>query len=99
MTSPEDAKTLFADATADFSTITGSPTGDNVKYITEVLTNLLQSINVPGGKDSLLGLLDDDAQYQTKWGHSIDRLAVSLPAYDETIATNVINTVHNYGSI
>ena len=69
MTSPEGAKTLFAD-TADFPTITGSPTDDDVKNITEVLTDLLQSIDVPGGKDSLLGLLDNDAQYYTKWGHS-----------------------------
>ena len=91
MTSPEDAKTLFVNATADFPTITGSPTDDDFRNITEVLTNLLQSINIPGDFDSLLGLLDDDAQYTSKFGHSFDRLAVPLPAYNETIAIDVTN--------
>ena len=84
MTSPEDAKNLFADATSDFLTITGSPTDGDVKNITEVLTNLLQSIDAPGGQYSLLGLLDNGAQYTSKYGHSFDRLDVSLPAYNET---------------
>ena len=80
MTSPEDAKTLFADATADFPAITGSPTDDDVKNITEVLKNLLQSIDIPGGSDSLSGLLDDDADYRAEYGHSFDRLLQVMSA-------------------
>ena len=41
MTSPEDETHYFANVTADFPTITGSPTDDNVKNVTKVPTNLL----------------------------------------------------------
>ena len=63
------------------------------KNITKILTNLLQSIDIPGGQDSLSGLLDDNAQYKSEYGHFFDRLAVSLPAYYKTIATDASNAV------
>ena len=63
------------------------------RNITEVLTNILQSIDIPGGSNSLSGLLDDDVQYKSEYGHSFDRLAVPLPANDKIIAADESNAV------
>ena len=65
MTTPKEAKILFANAMADFPAITGSPTDNDVKKIREVLTNILQSIDVSGSAYSLSDLLDDDGDYQS----------------------------------
>ena len=63
MTTPEDAKLLISDAAATFPAIIGAPTDDDLKTIREFLTNLLQSIEVAGGNDSLSGLVDNPAAY------------------------------------
>ena len=68
MATLEGAENLFADATTDFPAITDSPTDDNVNFFCEVLTNLLHSIDVLGGADSISGLLDDNADYMGRAG-------------------------------
>ena len=85
MTTVEEAKYLFSDGTANFSSITGAPTNDDVKRIHEVLTNLLQSIDVPGGEDSLSGILGNPDAYRSTHVHACDYLEVTLTAYDLTI--------------
>ena len=78
----------------DFTTITGSPSDDNIKKICEVLINLLQSIDVRGSADSLSGLLDND-DYLGKWGHSFDRLAIVLIVYEPNIQTDATDAIHS----
>ena len=39
MLTPEDAKTVVADATADYPAIVGAPTDDDMKKLTEFLSN------------------------------------------------------------
>ena len=49
MTTPEDAKELFAEAQASFTPIVGAPNDDDVKRLNEAFVNALQLIDVPGG--------------------------------------------------
>ena len=93
MTTPEDAKLLIADAAATFPAIVGAPTDDDLKNICEFLTNLLQSIDVAGGNDSLSDLVDDSAAYATAYGHAFDRLEAVLAPYDPSIASDASNAV------
>jgi hypothetical protein len=67
MMTPEDAKLMIADAAATFPVIVGAPTDDDLKNIREFLTNVLQSIDVAGGDDSLSGLVNDSAAYATAY--------------------------------
>eukprot|EP00804_Cyclotella_cryptica_P000193 CCRYP_016175-RA/>CCRYP_016175-RA protein AED:0.26 eAED:0.26 QI:0/0/0/0.6/0.75/0.8/5/0/1027 len=46
-----------------YPSIIGQPSDDDVKHLCEMLTNLLQSIDLPGGTDSLSGLIDDPIDY------------------------------------
>ena len=92
MTTVEESKDLFDNATANFPSIMGTPTNDNVKRILEVLTNLLQSTDVPGGKNSLSVLLGNADAYRSAYGHAFDRLEVSLSAYDLTIEADANTT-------
>jgi hypothetical protein len=93
MTTPEDAKSLVVDATATFPAIAGAPTDDDVKRIREFLTNLLQSIDIAGGNDSLSGLIDEPMAYHREFGHNFDRLETSLVAYDPSIAADASNAI------
>jgi len=93
MTTPEDAKLLVADATADFSAIAGAPTDNDVKLICEFLTNLLQLIDIAGGNSSISGLIDEPAAYCRKFGHDFDRLETAVIAYDPSIAANASNAI------
>lgn len=61
MTTPGEVKELFIDASELFTPITGSPTENNIKRIHEVLTNLLQSIDIPSGANKLSHLIDKEA--------------------------------------
>jgi len=58
MTMPEEAKLIIAEAAAEFPAIVGAPTEDDLKRIREFLANLLQSIDIPGGRDNLSGLIN-----------------------------------------
>jgi len=93
MTTPEDAKSLVADATANFPAIAGAPTHDDVKQNHEFLTNLFQSIDIAGGNDSLSGVIDETAAYRHEFGHDFDRLKTALVAYNPSIAADASNAV------
>ena len=93
MTTPEDAKLLIADAAATFPAIVGAPTDNDLKNIREFLTNLLQSIDIAGGNDSLSGLVDNPAAYAMAYGHTVDRLEAVLTPYDPSIAANASNAI------
>ena len=93
MTTPKDAKLLIADAAATFPAIVSAPTDDDLKNIREFLTNLLQSIDVGGGDDSLSGLVNDPAAYAAAYGHAFDRLEAALAPYDPSIASDASNAV------
>ena len=95
MTTPEVAKELFKEVQAAFPPIVGSPNDDNVKRLTEAFINALQSIDVPGGTIDLSDLLLSDVEHETKHGDSktFERMAVPLPAYDDSIASDATNAV------
>ena len=93
MSTPDDVKDLFGQLTTSFPTILGQPTDDDIKRLRETLTNLLQSIDVSGGTDSLSGLIDDAADYQATYGHTFDALLLPMAAYDPTIASDATDAV------
>ena len=70
MTTPEDAKDLFAEAQAAFTPIVGAPNDDDIKRLNEALINALQSINVPGGAVNLSDILLTNEDHKAK--HSGD---------------------------
>ena len=94
MTTPEDAKSLVADATANFPAIAEASTDDDVKHIPEFLTNLLQSIDIAGGNGSLSSLIDEPAAHRHEFGHDFNRLETALIAYDPSISADASNAVH-----
>jgi hypothetical protein len=93
MSTPDDVKDLFGQLTSSYPAILSQPTDDNVKQLRETLTNLLQSIDIAGGTDSLSGLIDDDADYQAKYGHPFDMLLLAMPPYDPSIASEASDAV------
>ena len=93
MTTPEEAKTLFGDLAATFPAIAGQPTDDDVKALREAITNLLQSIDVPGGTCSLSGLIDAETTYVASHGAPFDPMLVPLDAYDPAIAVDATAAV------
>ena len=94
MTTPEVAKYPFKEVQAAFPPIVGAP-NDDVKRLTEAFINALQSIDVPGGAIDLYDLLLSDVEHKTKHGDgkTFERMAVPLPAYDDSIASDVTNVV------
>ena len=95
MTTPKVAKDLFKEAQAAFSPIVGAPNDDDVKRLTEAFINALHSIDVPGGAIHLSDLLLLDVKHKTKHGDgkTFERMAVPLPAYDDSIASDATNAV------
>ena len=66
MTTPENAKYLFAEAQAAFTPVVGAPNDDEVKRLNEAFINTLQSIDVPGGAVDLYEIfLTDEEQLST----------------------------------
>jgi hypothetical protein len=88
MLTPEEAKLIIADAAAEFPAIIDAPTDDDLKRIWELITNLLQSIDIPGGRDNLSGLIDAPSDYLAAYGHAFDRLETPLDAYDPSISSD-----------
>ena len=66
MTTPEDAKDLFAEAQAAFTPVVGAPNDDDVKRLNKVFVNALQSIDVPGGAVNLSDILLSDDDHKAK---------------------------------
>ena len=95
MTTPEAAKDLFKEVQATFPPIVGAPNDDNVKRLTEAFINPLQLIDVPGGAINLSDLLLSDVEHGTKHGDgkTFERMAVPLPDYDNSIASDATNAV------
>ena len=93
MTTPEEVKTLFSDLADTYTVIVGQPTDDDVKRLRETITNLLQSIDVPGGVCNLSGLIDTDATYNAIHGHPFDPMLLPLAAYDPAIADDATDAV------
>ena len=95
MKTTEVAKDLFTEAQAAFTPVVGAPNNDNVKRLAEAFINSLQSIDVPGGAIDLSDLLLSDTDHEAKHGVGLtfNRMAIPLPAYDDSIATNSNNAV------
>ena len=76
MTTPKVTKDLFKEVQAAFPPIVGAPNDDDVKCLTKVFINALQSIDVPGGAINLSDLLLSDVEHKTNHGNgkTFDRL-------------------------
>ena len=96
MTTPEDAKDLFAEAQAAFTPVVGAPNDDNGKRLNEAFINALQSIDVPGGAVNLSDILLTDKDHKEKHGsgETFKRMEVPLQAYDDSIAVDANNAVY-----
>ena len=68
MTTPKDAKDLFAEAQAAFTPVVGAPNDYDVKRLNEEFINALQSIDVPGGEVNLSDILLTDEDHKAKHG-------------------------------
>ena len=88
---------LFKEVQTAFPPIVGSPNDDDVKCLTEAFINALQSIDVPGGAIDLSDLLLSDVEHKTKHGDgkTFERMAVPLPAYNNSIASDATNAVRD----
>ena len=97
MTTPKVAKYLFKEVHASFTPIFGAPNDDDVKRLTEAFINALQLIDVPGGAIDLSDLLLSDVEHETKHGDgkTFKRMAVLLPAYNDSIASDATNAVRS----
>ena len=94
MSTPDDAKDLFAEAQAAFAPVVGAPNDDNVKRLNEAFVNALQSINVPSGAVDLSGILLSDDDHKSKHGDTkFERMEVPLLAYDDRISADANNAV------
>ena len=78
MSTPDDVKDLFGQLTTSFPPILGQPTDDDVKRLRKSLTNLLQSIDITGGTNSLSGLIDNATDYLAVYGHPFDPLLLPM---------------------
>ena len=95
MITPEVAKDLFEEAQAAFTPVVGAPNDGDVKLLNEAFINALQSIDVPGGAIDLSDILLTNDEHKSKHGSgsTFERMAVPLPAYDNSIAANANNAV------
>ena len=95
MTTPGVAKDLFAEAQAAFTPIIGAPNDDDVKRLNEAFINALQSIDVLSGVIDLSNILLSDTNHEAKHGvgSTFERMAIPLPAYNNSIATDAKNAV------
>ena len=101
MTTPEVAKDLFTEAQAAFTPLVGVPNDDDVKRLNKAFINDFQYIDVPGGAIDLSDILLTDNKHKAKHGvgSTFERMAVPLPAYDNSIAANANNAVHRRSAL
>ena len=92
MTTPKDAKHLFAEAQAAFTPIVGAPNDEDVKRLNESFINALQSINVPSGAVDLSNILLTDEEHKAKHGDgsTFACMEVPLPYYNDS--QKLVNT-------
>ena len=95
MTIPNVAKDLFPKAQDAFTPIVGTPNDDNVKRLNKTFINALQLIDVPGGAIDLSNILLSNSDHKEKHGvgSTFERMAIPLPAYNYSIATDANNAV------
>ena len=94
MTTPEDAKDLFAEAQAAFVPVVGASNDDDVKFLNKAFVNPLQSINVPGGAVHLSKILFLDDDHKAKHGdRTFERMEIPLKAYNDGIVADKTNAV------
>ena len=95
MTTPEVTKDLFKEVQDYFPQIVGALNDDDVKRLTEAFINELQLIDVPGGAIDIsdLPLLDAEHKYKHGVSSTFERMAIPLPAYDDSIASDATNAV------
>ena len=95
MTTPEDAKYLFAEAQVAFTPVVGAPNYDDVKRLNEAFINTSQSIDVPSGAADLSDILLTDEDHKVKHGGDkmFKLMEVPLQAYNGSIATDSNNAV------
>ena len=93
MTMPKEAKLIIVDAAAESPSIVGAPTHNDLKRIQEFLANLLQSIDIPGGRNNLSGLIDAPFDCLVAYSHAFDRLKMPLIAYDPSISADATQAV------
>lgn len=73
-----------------FEPISGAPTDDDIECIHCSVVNLLQGFRYRGTKDSLFGLVDNNASYHRHYGHSFNRLQdADATNYNESIPLDV----------
>ena len=96
MTSPKEAKDLFAEAQAAFTPVVGAPNDDDVKRLNEAFINALQLIHVPGDAVNLFDILLMYEEHKAKHGNGLTfkRMEVPLPTYDDSIAADANNSDH-----
>ena len=80
MTTPEDAKYLFAESQVAFTPVEGALNDGIVKRLNEALINALQPIDVPGGAVDLSDILlsDEDHKAQNSGNKTFERMEVPL---------------------
>ena len=94
MTTPTDAKDLFAEAQAAFVTVVGAPNVDDVKRLNEAFVNALQSIDVPGREVDLSDILLSDNDHKNKHAGSLfERMENPLKSYNNSITADTTNVV------
>ena len=94
MTTPEDAKDLFAEAQASFFPVVGAPNNDDGKPLYEAFVNTLQLIDVPGGEVDLYDiLLSNDDRKVNHLGSTSDRMETPLKSYYDGISGNATSAV------
>ena len=94
MTTPKDAKDLFAEAQAAFVLVVGALNANDFKHLYEAFINILQPINIPGGEVSLSNiLLSDDDHKANHVGRTFDCMETPLKYYDDGISGDATNAV------
>ena len=66
MTTPKDAKDLFAEAQVAFTPVVTAPNNKDVKRLNEAFINSLKLIDVPGGAVDLSDILLTDKDHKAK---------------------------------
>ena len=95
MTTPKDAKYLFAEAQAAFTPVVRAPNNDDGKRLNKAFINALQSIDVPDVAVGLSDILLTDEDHKAKHGgdKTFECMEVPLQAYDDSIAADANNAV------